>query len=116
MTPSALATTHPAIPSPSPTKKALVYHAPGEYAWENKPLPTIQFPSDAIISITTTTICGTDLHILKGDLPPVTDARIPGPKELVASSKWEPPSRSFALETRSSSRALLLASNATSAE
>src|SRR6202158_3628824 len=78
MTTTALATTTPAIPSTSSTMKALVYHAPGEYAWENKPLPTIQFPSDAIISITTTTICGTDLHILKGDLPSVTDGRILG--------------------------------------
>src|SRR6202022_4168715 len=78
MTTTALATTTPAIPSTSSTMKAVVYHAPGEYAWENKPLPTIQFPSDAIISITTTTICGTDLHILKGDLPSVTDGRILG--------------------------------------
>ncbi|MDQ2977498.1 MAG: zinc-dependent alcohol dehydrogenase family protein [Acidobacteriota bacterium] len=58
--------------------KALVYHGPGERAWENKPRPTIQDPGDAIVRITTSTICGTDLHILKGDLPAVTDGRILG--------------------------------------
>ena len=60
------------------TMKALVYHGPGERAWENKPRPTIQDPGDAIVRITTSTICGTDLHILKGDLPAVTDGRILG--------------------------------------
>jgi alcohol dehydrogenase len=58
--------------------KALVYHGPGQLAWEDKPRPTIQLPSDAIVRVTTTTICGTDLHILKGDLPAVTDGRILG--------------------------------------
>src|SRR6202167_957578 len=60
------------------TMKALVYHGPGKCAWENKPRPTIQAPGDAIVRITTSTICGTDLHILKGDLPVVTDGRILG--------------------------------------
>jgi alcohol dehydrogenase len=58
--------------------KALVYHGPGKYAWEDTPRPTIQHPGDAIVRITTSTICGTDLHILKGDLPAVTDGRILG--------------------------------------
>jgi alcohol dehydrogenase len=58
--------------------KALVYHGPGKCAWEDKPRPTIQAPGDAIVRITTSTICGTDLHILKGDLPAVTDGRILG--------------------------------------
>ena len=58
--------------------KALVYHGPGKCAWEDKPLPRILDPSDAIVRITTSTICGTDLHILKGDLPAVTDGRILG--------------------------------------
>ena len=65
-------------PSSSTTMKALVYHGPGERAWEDKPRPTIQDPGDAIVRITTSTICGTDLHILKGDLPAVTDGRILG--------------------------------------
>src|SRR6202023_1787967 len=58
--------------------KALVYHGPGKRAWEDTPRPTIQNPGDAIVRITTSTICGTDLHILKGDLPSVTDGRILG--------------------------------------
>jgi alcohol dehydrogenase len=58
--------------------KALVYHGPGKFAWEDKPRPTLQEPGDAIVHVTTSTICGTDLHILKGDLPAVTDGRILG--------------------------------------
>jgi len=58
--------------------KALVYHGPGKKSWEEKPKPTIQQPTDAIIKITKTTICGTDLHIMKGDVPEVTDGRILG--------------------------------------
>src|SRR5450432_3017258 len=73
-----LPTTSGAVPGPSTTMKALVYHGPGKRAWENKPRPTLQDSSDAIVRITTSTICGTDLHILKGDLPAVTDGRILG--------------------------------------
>ena len=58
--------------------KALVYHGPGKKSWEEKPKPTIIEPSDALIKISKTTICGTDLHILKGDVPEVTDGRILG--------------------------------------
>ena len=58
--------------------KALVYHGPGQRAWEDKPRPRIEQPTDAIVKITGTTICGTDLHILKGDVPTVTDGRILG--------------------------------------
>ena len=60
------------------TMKALVYHGPGKRAWESRRSPTIQEANDAIVRITTSTICGTDLHILKGDLPSVTDGRILG--------------------------------------
>ena len=48
--------------------KALIYKGPGQKALEDRPKPTIQLPTDAIIKITRTTICGTDLHILKGDV------------------------------------------------
>ena len=53
--------------------KALVYHGPGNRTYEEKPKPTIQKTTDAIVKITKTTICGTDLHILKGDVPAVKD-------------------------------------------
>jgi alcohol dehydrogenase len=58
--------------------KALVYHAPGTRAWEERPRPVIQDATDAIVRITTSTICGTDLHILKGDVRSVVPGRILG--------------------------------------
>jgi alcohol dehydrogenase len=58
--------------------KALVYHGPGKKSWEEKPKPIIMEPTDAVVKIFKTTICGTDLHIMKGDLPAVTDGRIIG--------------------------------------
>ena len=58
--------------------KALVYHGPGKKAWEEKAKPVILKPTDAIVKILKTTICGTDLHIMKGDVPEVTDGRIIG--------------------------------------
>ena len=61
-----------------PKMKALVYHGPGKKALEDKPRPGIKKPTDAIIKIIKTTICGTDLHIMKGDLPEVSDGRIIG--------------------------------------
>ena len=48
--------------------QALVYHGPGQKTLEDRPKPTLQLPSDAVVKITKTTICGTDLHILKGDV------------------------------------------------
>src|ERR1700722_20910277 len=47
--------------------KALVYHGPGHKAWEDHAKPEVSAPTDAIVKVTKTTICGTDLHILKGD-------------------------------------------------
>jgi alcohol dehydrogenase len=58
--------------------KALVYQAPGRKALEERPLPEIKSPTDAIIKVSTTTICGTDLHILKGDVPTCAPGRILG--------------------------------------
>jgi alcohol dehydrogenase len=58
--------------------QALVYHGPGQRTWEETASPTIEHPTDAIVRITTSTICGTDLHILKGDVPSVTPGRILG--------------------------------------
>src|ERR671925_226066 len=56
----------------------LVYHGPGKRSWQSVPDPAIADPTDAIVRIDTATICGTDLHILKGDVPAVTDGRILG--------------------------------------
>jgi alcohol dehydrogenase len=58
--------------------KALVYYGPGKKNWEEKPVPHIKEPTDAIVKILKTTICGTDLHIMKGDVPAVTAGRIIG--------------------------------------
>ena len=58
--------------------KALVYHGPGKRAWDDRPKPAIREGTDAIVRLTTSTICGTDLHILKGDVPSVTPGRILG--------------------------------------
>jgi len=58
--------------------KALVYHGPGSKAWEDVAKPVIIDDTDAIVRVDTVTICGTDLHILKGDVPAVTDGRILG--------------------------------------
>jgi alcohol dehydrogenase len=58
--------------------KALVYHGPGKRSWEDKPRPATKQPTDAIVRVLHTTICGTDLHIMKGDVPTVVDGRILG--------------------------------------
>jgi alcohol dehydrogenase len=58
--------------------KALVFHGPGVKAWEDVARPTLDADTDAIVQVDTTTICGTDLHILKGDLPAMVDGRIIG--------------------------------------
>jgi alcohol dehydrogenase len=58
--------------------KALVYHGPGQKRWEDVPDRELQEDTDAIVRVDTTTICGTDLHIVKGDTPEVTAGRILG--------------------------------------
>jgi alcohol dehydrogenase len=58
--------------------KALIFHGPGQRAWEETPDPTIVEPTDAIVRIDSSTICGTDLHILKGDVPEVTPGTVLG--------------------------------------
>jgi alcohol dehydrogenase len=78
MTTAELAAPNAAIVCASKSMKALVYHGPGKRGWEDKPRPAIQDQRDAIVRVTTSTICGTDLHILEGDLPAVTDGRILG--------------------------------------
>lgn len=58
--------------------RAVVYHGPGKKALEEVPDPTIHDSTDAIVKVDTTTICGTDLHILSGDVPAVTPGRVLG--------------------------------------
>jgi alcohol dehydrogenase len=58
--------------------KALVFGGPGQRSWDTADDPTIVDPTDVIVKIDLTTICGTDLHILKGDVPAVTEGRILG--------------------------------------
>lgn len=58
--------------------KALVYHGAGKKAWEEAPDPTVENPTDAVVRVDAVTICGTDLHILGGDVPEVTPGRILG--------------------------------------
>ncbi|MET9226185.1 zinc-dependent alcohol dehydrogenase family protein [Lentzea sp. NPDC003310] len=58
--------------------KALVYGGPGKREWKEVPKPEINDPTDAIVKVTAVTICGTDLHILKGDVPEVEPGRILG--------------------------------------
>jgi len=58
--------------------RAVVYHGPGNKAWEEVPEPQIEADTAAIVRVDATTICGTDLHILKGDVPAGTDGRILG--------------------------------------
>jgi len=58
--------------------KAFVYQGPGMKALEERPIPALQAPGDALVRIVKTTICGTDLHILKGDVPTCAPGRILG--------------------------------------
>ena len=57
--------------------KALVHHGPGRRGWDIVDDPTIIDPSDIVVRIDTSTICGTDLHILKGDVPETTPCSWP---------------------------------------
>jgi len=58
--------------------KALVYLGPNNKSLEDRPKPVVMIPTDAVVKVTRTTICGTDLHILKGDVPSCTPGRILG--------------------------------------
>ncbi|QWZ07274.1 zinc-dependent alcohol dehydrogenase family protein [Nocardioides panacis] len=57
---------------------ALVYDGPGSRVWKEVPDPVVQDPGDAVVRVDATTICGTDLHILKGDVPTVDRGRVLG--------------------------------------
>lgn len=57
---------------------AMIYHGPGRKSWDEVADPTIDFPTDAVVRVDAVTICGTDLHILKGDVPETTPGRVLG--------------------------------------
>ena len=67
--------------------KALVYHGQGKRALEDKPKPVIKAPTDAVVKITKTTICGTDLHIMKGMCQQLQMAESWGTKVSESSNK-----------------------------
>ena len=67
--------------------RALVYHGPGQKAWEEVADPEILDDGDVIVRVDATTICGTDLHILKGDVPTVNEGRILGHEAV--GTVWE---------------------------
>jgi alcohol dehydrogenase len=58
--------------------RAVVYHGPGSKAWEEVPRPEIRDDTDAVVRVDAVTICGTDLHILRGDVPTVEEGRVLG--------------------------------------
>jgi alcohol dehydrogenase len=70
--------------------KALVYQGPGKKALESRPMPQIAAATDAIVKIVKTTICGTDLHILKGDVPTCDPGRILGHEGIGVVDKTGP--------------------------
>ncbi|BBY67703.1 zinc-dependent alcohol dehydrogenase family protein [Mycolicibacterium helvum] len=80
--------------------KALVYHGPGQRNWEEVADPVIDDPADAVVRVDTVTICGTDLHILRGDVPAVTDGRILGHEAVGTITAVGPGVRRFAVGDR----------------
>src|ERR1700730_8628979 len=91
------------MPRPAPrardtvavTMKAFVYRGPGKKALEERPKPEITAPTDAIVKISKTTICGTDLHILKGDVPSCQPGRILGHEGVGVVDKTGPAVTAF---------------------
>jgi alcohol dehydrogenase len=75
--------------------KALVYQGPGKKALQDRPIPEIMAPDDALVRIVKTTICGTDLHILKGDVPTCEPGRILGHEAVGVVDKVGPGVTSF---------------------
>lgn len=96
--------------------KALVYSGPGRISWTEVPDPVVLHSSDVIVRVDTTTICGTDLHILKGDVPACKTGEFWAMKESAQSSNWVQQSATSWWATVSSSRALSHAATAPTAE
>lgn len=75
--------------------RALVYHGSGLKSWDEMPGPQLRDDLDAVIGIEAVTICGTDLHILRGDVPEVAPGRVlasstPDLLTLVQSGQLDP--------------------------
>ena len=85
--------------------KALIYNGVGQKEWVDKPIPTIEAPTDVIVKVTATTICGTDLHILKGDVPTVAPGITLGHEGVEISKKLVPASKGLSPVTAFSSPA-----------
>jgi alcohol dehydrogenase len=80
--------------------KALVYHGPGRHSWDEVDKPELREPDDAIVRIDAVTICGTDLHILKGDVPEVTAGRVLGHEAVGTVEQIGPGVRNIAVGDR----------------
>ena len=75
--------------------KALIYKGPGKKAIEERPVADIKATTDAIVKTVKTTICGTDLHILKGDVPTCAPGRILGHEGVGVTRKRAPPAHPY---------------------
>ena len=80
--------------------KALVYHGPGEKSWQDVPDARVRESTDVVARVDTTTICGTDLHILAGDVPAVTEGRILGHEAVGTVTEVGDAVRGFAVGDR----------------
>jgi alcohol dehydrogenase len=80
--------------------KALVYHGPGRHSWDEVDKPDLREPDDAIVRIDAVTICGTDLHILKGDVPEVVPGRVLGHEAVGTVEQVGPGVRNIAVGDR----------------
>ncbi|WP_369185701.1 zinc-dependent alcohol dehydrogenase family protein [Streptomyces sp. Y1] len=80
--------------------KALTYHGPGRRTWGDVPDPVVRDPEDAVVRVDAVTICGTDLHILRGDVPEVTQGRILGHEAVGTVTETGPGVRTVAVGDR----------------
>jgi alcohol dehydrogenase len=80
--------------------KAMVYYGPGKRSWENVPDPAITDPDDAVVQVDGFTICGTDLHILRGDVPEVQAGRVLGHEAVGTVAEVGPGVRTVAVGDR----------------
>ncbi|MET8703510.1 zinc-dependent alcohol dehydrogenase family protein [Kitasatospora sp. NPDC004723] len=80
--------------------KALTYHGPGRRTWGEVPDPAVRDPEDAIVRVDAVTICGTDLHILKGDVPEVAEGRVLGHEAVGTVTATGPGVRTVAVGDR----------------